>query len=114
VPSAIAADTRAVTAALNRYEQAFSAMDVDRARAVWPSVDAKALAKAFEQLEEQRFDLDDCDITVAGAQAEANCSGDARYVRKVGSKAMRVEPRRWHFKLRQANEEWIIDAVSSR
>jgi hypothetical protein len=114
VPPAIAADTRAVTAALNRYEQAFSAMDVDRARAVWPSVDAKALTKAFEQLEEQRFDLEDCDITVAGARAEANCSGDARYVRKVGSKAMRVEPRRWHFKLRQANEEWIIDAVSSR
>jgi len=114
VPPAIATDTRAVSAALNRYEQAFSAMDVARARAVWPSVDVKALTKAFEQLEEQRFDLDDCDITVAGAQAEANCSGDARYVRKVGSKAMRVEPRRWHFKLRQANEEWIIDAVSSR
>ena len=113
VPATVT-DTRAVTLALNRYERAFSAMDVAGARAVWPSVDVKALTKAFEQLEEQRFDLDKCDITVAGALAEANCSGDARYVRKVGSRAMRVEPRRWHFKLRQANEEWIIDAVNSR
>ena len=118
-PSAIpagglTAETRAVALALNRYQDAFSALDANAAHAVWPSVDVKALAKAFEQLEEQTFDLEGCDITVTGARAEADCAGNARYVRKVGNRTLRVEPRRWHFTLRQANDQWLIDAVNAR
>jgi hypothetical protein len=108
------ADTRAVAVVLNRYQQAFSAMDVGAAAEVWPSVDVKALAKAFDQLEEQRFDLQACNITVAGVRAEAECGGNARYIRKVGSRALRVEPRHWRFTLRQANDDWVIDAVDAR
>jgi len=81
---------------------------------VWPSVDARALAKAFDQLEEQTFELKGCNITVAGAQAEADCAGNARYIRKVGNKALRVEPRRWHFTLRQTNDQLIIAAVNAQ
>jgi Zn finger protein HypA/HybF involved in hydrogenase expression len=77
-------------------------------------VDVKALAKAFDQLEAQTFDLEGCDITVTGARAEADCAGNARYVRKVGNRALRVEPRRWRFALRQANGQWVIDAVDAR
>ena len=108
------ADTRAVAVVLNRYQQAFSAMDVGAAAEVWPSVDVKALAKAFDQLEEQRFDLQACNITVAGVRAEAECGGNARYIRKVGGRALRVEPRHWRFTLRQANDNWVIDAVDAR
>jgi hypothetical protein len=108
------ADSRAVAVVLNRYQQAFSAMDVGAAHAVWPSVDVKALAKAFDQLEEQTFDLVGCNITVAGIRAEADCGGNASYIRKVGNRAMRVEPRHWRFRLRQANDAWVIDAVDAR
>jgi hypothetical protein len=108
------AETRGVALALNRYEDAFSSLDANAAHAVWPSVDVRALAKAFEQLEEQTFDLEGCDITVAGTQADADCAGNARYVRKVGNRTLRVEPRRWHFKLRQMNDQWVIDAVDAR
>jgi hypothetical protein len=111
---ALPSETRAVALALNRYQNAFSALDANAAHAVWPSVDVKALARAFDQLETQTFDLEGCDITVSGARAEADCSGNARYVRKVGNKALRVEPRRWHFTLRQTNDQWIIDAVDAR
>jgi hypothetical protein len=110
----LTAEPRGVTVALNRYQEAFSALDVNAAHAVWPNVDVKALAKAFDQLEEQRFDLEGCNITVAGARAEANCGGNARYIRKIGSRALRVEPRRWHFKLRQTNDQWVIDTVDAR
>jgi len=110
----LTAETRAVALALNRYQDAFSALDVSAAHAVWPTVDVRALAKAFDQLEEQTFDLEGCNITVAGALAEADCAGNARYVRKVGNRALRVEPRRWHFKLRQTNDQWVIDAVNAR
>ena len=111
---ALTTETRAVAVALNRYQDAFSALDANAAHAVWPNVDAKALAKAFDQLEEQTFELEGCNITVTGARAEADCAGNARYVRKVGNKALRVEPRRWHFRLRQANDQWLIDAVDAR
>jgi hypothetical protein len=107
-------ETHAVALTLNRYQDAFSALDANAAHAVWPGVDVKALAKAFEQLETQTFDLQGCDITVSGARARADCSGNARYVRKVGSRTLRVEPRRWHFTLRHANDQWLIDAVDAR
>ena len=110
----LTAETRAVALALNRYQDAFNALDVGAVHAVWPSVDVRALAKAFDQLEAQTFELEGCNIAVAGAQAEADCAGNARYVRKVGNRALRVEPRRWHFKLRQNNDQWIIDAVDAR
>jgi len=100
--------------ALNRYQEAFSALDVNAAHAVWPNVDVKALARAFGQLEEQTFRLEGCNITVAGGRAQADCGGNARYIRKVGNKGSRVEPRRWHFNLRQTNDRWVIDAVDAR
>src|SRR5690349_9829865 len=71
---ALPVETRAVALTLNRYQDAFSALDVNAAHAVWPSVDVKALAKAFDQLEEQTFDLEGCDITVTGARAQADCA----------------------------------------
>jgi hypothetical protein len=107
-------DTRAVAMTLNRYQQAFSALDASAAHAVWPNVDVKALVKAFDQLEEQTFELEGCNISVAGARAEADCAGNARYIRKVGNRALRVEPRHWHFRLRQTGDQWIIDAVDAR
>jgi hypothetical protein len=103
-----------VALTLNRYQQAFSSLDASAAHAVWPSVDVRALAKAFDQLDEQTFELEGCNINVAGARAEADCAGNARYIRKVGNKALRVEPRRWHFRLRQNGEQWLIDGVDAR
>ena len=106
--------TRAITTVLNRYEQAFSALDANAAHAVWPTVDVKALGRAFGQLDEQTFALEGCNINVAGARAEAECAGNARYIRKVGNRALRVEPRHWHFRLRQLDDQWVIDAVDAR
>jgi len=112
--SALAPETRAIASVLNRYEQAFSALDANAAQAVWPSVDVKALGRAFDQLDEQTFALEGCNINVAGARAEAECAGNARYVRKVGKRALRVEPRHWHFMLRQLDDHWVIDTVDAR
>jgi hypothetical protein len=104
----------AVTLVLNGYQQAFSALDANAAQVVWPAVDVKALSRAFDQLEEQTFDLQKCEIGVSGSRAEASCSGTASYVRKVGRKAVRLEPRRWQFTLRQENGYWVIDTVQVR
>ena len=65
------------------------------ARAVWPTVDAKALGRAFDQLQQQTLEFDECAIAVTGARAVASCGGNARYVPKVGNKSPRTEARQW-------------------
>lgn len=111
---ALTPETRAVLSALDRYQQGFSALDANAVHDVWPSVDVKALDHAFAQLDEQTFDLQGCDVRVAGARAEASCTGTAIYVRKVGRKTAREEARRWTFTLRADSNQWVIDKVDVR
>ena len=96
---------------LSRYRDAFSVLDAGAAKAVWPTVDEKALGRAFDQLQQQTLEFDECAITVTGAGAVASCGGNARYVPKVGNKSPRTEAREWRFSLRKVNEEWLIEAV---
>jgi hypothetical protein len=113
-PPALAPETRAVLLTLYRYQEAFSTLDSNAAHAVWPSVDVKALDRAFEQLEQQTFNLQGCNVTVAGTRADASCTGSATYARKVGNRAVREEPRQWHFSLQQRAGQWLIDRVEAR
>jgi hypothetical protein len=107
-------ETRAVLSTLDRYQHAFSVLDAIAVQDVWPSVDVKALDRAFAQLDEQAIDLQGCDVRVSGARAEAACTGTATYVRKVGRKAAREEARRWMFTLREDGTQWVIDKVDVR
>ena len=107
-------DTRAVLGTLYRYQEAFSTLDSNAAQQVWPGVDVRALDRAFDQLDEQTFDLQSCDVDVLGERAEAVCTGTASYTRKVGKKAMRVEARRWRFALQRDGGEWLIRGVDVR
>ena len=107
-------EARAVLSTLDRYQHAFSVLDAIAVQDVWPSVDVKALDRAFAQLDEQTVDLQSCDVRVSGARAEAACTGTAIYVRKVGRKAARAEARRWTFTLREDSNQWVIDKVDVR
>ena len=99
---------------LHRYQEAFSALDSNAAHDVWPSVNVRALDRAFDQLDQQKFDLQGCNVTVTGDRAQAACNGTASYVRKVGSKSMRAEARQWRFTLQQRAGQWLIDRVDAR
>jgi hypothetical protein len=110
-PSVVRNDSDAVRAVLDRYQTAFSHLDASIAKAIWPSVDEKALGRAFGQLERQQVLLEGCDVKVVGERAAAACGGRASYVPRVGNKAARVESRRWAFTLRKTGESWIIEAV---
>ena len=107
-------DNSAIEATLGRYRLAFAELSSGAAATVWPTVDRKALDRAFNQLREQEFRFDSCDISVAGVTADAACVGQARYVPKFGSRTSRVESRRWGFRLRKAPDAaWVIERVSS-
>ena len=69
---------------LDATKRPYSGLSVPAARAVWPSVDQRALARAFDGLASQRVALGKCDVVVTGASARATCSGSAEWTPKVG------------------------------
>jgi hypothetical protein len=99
---------------LNRYRDAFNALDPAAAKAVWPSADTKGLGKAFDRLQEQQMVLDRCNISVIGARAVASCEGTLRYVPSVGSRSSRVQRGRWDFTLHEVGDDWTIETVKAR
>jgi hypothetical protein len=104
----------AVQRVLNRYRDAFNALDPAAAKAVWPSADTKGLGKAFDRLQEQQMVLDRCNISVIGARAVASCEGTLRYVPSVGSRSARVQRGRWDFTLHEVGDDWTIETVKAR
>lgn len=118
VPAATAESTIAqefrIAEVLRRYARAYSALDARAAREIWPTVDERALARAFESLASQTVSLKDCEINVDGTTADASCGGYASYVAKVGSGEPRTQPRAWRFELRRDGDEWKIATVDTR
>jgi len=110
-PSKREVDTHAIEAVLGRYRNGFNSLSASSVSAVWPTVDEKNLAKAFERIEDQHVSFDSCEIDIGGVAAQANCRGTARYVPRVGSRTPRDEARRWTFNLRRASDGWVIDRV---
>jgi hypothetical protein len=114
-PAASAANSRnAVTAVLQRYAAAFSSLDARAAKAVWPGVNEGALTRAFSSLQEQQFDLGDCQIWITGPSAVASCAGRASYTPRIGNKKPRSEAREWTFYLQQEGQQWSIGTVKTR
>ena len=106
-------DRVAVRAALSRYESAYNRLDVDAVRTVWPSLDQRALARAFDNLSAQRVALQNCNVDVDGTIARASCSGNASWTPKVGG-GQRSAARNWTFDLRESNGAWRITQVRAR
>jgi hypothetical protein len=114
VPSQQASQQQ-IYAALKEYERAYAQLDAKAVRAVWPSVDARALEKAFHDLKSQTLVFDRCEIDVArGSEAIAACRGRATYETRAGQQASRSEPREWTFTLQKSDEAWRIVSASAR
>jgi hypothetical protein len=111
---ALRANNERVAQVLNRYVRAYGNLDPRAARAVWPSVDERALSRAFASLESQDVSFDNCDIDVKGDTASASCRGRASYVGKVGNKQPRTEAREWNFELTRQGDDWKIAKADVR
>jgi hypothetical protein len=99
---------------LMRYESAYSSLDAAAAREIWPSVDQRALARAFDGLAAQDVSLGRCNVQVNGGTARADCSGTARWTPKVGGGAPRQQARQWSFELKNVDENWRIVSAQIR
>ena len=100
--------------ALHRYRRAYTSLDAAAARSVWPSVDQRALERAFGSLKSQSLAFNDCTMSVWGTEALAACDGQATYVPRVGSQRPRTESHQWRFQLRKMDESWMIVRAEAR
>ena len=103
----------AIRATLGRYETAYSELDVTAVQAVWPALDQRALARAFDSLVSQQVSLENCSVEIDGGTARANCSGTAAWTPKVGG-GLRTATRKWVFDLSQSEGAWHIVRVEAR
>jgi hypothetical protein len=107
------ADEQSVRVALSRYESAYTRLDAAAAASVFPGINQRALATAFEGLSAQTISLGRCDVRVTGATAQAYCEGRARWTPKVGG-GMKTAERVWRFNLRSTNGSWVITQATAR
>ncbi len=106
-------DETAVRETLQSYADAYEQLDVDRTAAVWPTVDRRALTRAFDTLKSQGMAFDNCSVAVTGDEANAQCRGTIRVVRKVGSAVPLESEQEWSFRMRRLGTDWKIEEVSA-
>jgi hypothetical protein len=106
-------DEADIRSTLTRFRTAYSQLDAGAARDVWPSVDRRALERAFQSLKSQELRFDQCSLTVTGARAQAACKGRAIYVPRIGDQSPRFSSREWTFELQKAAERWTIASARS-
>jgi hypothetical protein len=108
-----ARDADAVRRVLDEYVDAYRSLDVAAAAAVWPSVDRRALSRAFSTLKSQDVEFERCEVKAAVADAEVRCRGRLRFVRKVGSPTPRIEPQEWVFRMQKFGTVWKIEQITA-
>jgi len=106
-------DEAGIQTTLTRFRTAYSKLDASAARDVWPTVDARALERAFQSLKSQDLRFESCKMTVTGARAQAVCKGRTAYVPRIGDQSPRYTSREWNFELRKADERWTIASARS-
>jgi CheY-like chemotaxis protein len=108
------ADERGIYQVLRQYQNAYERLDANAARAVWPSLNTRALARAFGGLKEQSLEFSDCRVAMAPREATAICGGRATYVPRVGQRTVRTAPREWTFQLQKVDRDWHIAKAEVR
>jgi hypothetical protein len=103
-----------IAEALKHLQIAYERRDATLAKEVWPTVDERALARAFDGLRSQSVTFDRCQLNVSGAAGEVECRGVTRYVPRVGGQYQRVESRQWRFRVEKAADSWLITSAAAR
>jgi hypothetical protein len=107
-------DADRIRSTLAGFRAAYSKLSAKDASAVWPTVDVRALTRAFDSLKSQEISFDQCDMVVNGTDASAACRGRTTYVPRVGTQAPRTSEREWNFRLKKIDEQWTIASASFR
>jgi len=111
---ALTVSLAAIDDVLTRYREAFNSLDARAAKAVWPSVNERSLARAFAQIRTQDLTFADCQTSLeTETAARVTCRGSVRYLPRLGPQTDRLELRRWTFRLVRVGTDWRIRGVES-
>jgi hypothetical protein len=99
---------------LQKYEDAYDHRDVRSAAVLWPSLDTRALTRAFAGLDRQDVSFDRCDIDAGAERGSAVCEGTVRYVTSVGRGVEKEARVIWTFDLTRSGQDWRITRLSAR
>jgi hypothetical protein len=116
LPVAPRREEESILLVLHEYETAVGRKDPVAAKAVWPALDDRALARAFNDLQSHSLALEDCGVTVANsnAAARARCQGVATYLPKVGRRKPINASHEWTFNLSKTGGDWQIESAAIR
>jgi hypothetical protein len=116
LPVAPRQEEESILQVLHEYETAVGRKDPVAAKAVWPALDDRALARAFNDLQSHSLALEDCGVTVANsnAAARARCQGVATYLPKVGRRKPISASHEWTFNLAKSGGDWQIESAKIR
>lgn len=114
VPAAPSTNSVVVQAILARYANAYERLDAGSVKEIWPTVDERALARAFGDLQAQSITFEACDLTIGDTRATASCRGSATYVTGVGKRSNVTQKRQWTFLLERSPERWAIQEIQVR
>jgi hypothetical protein len=104
----------ALAGVLGRYEQAYDNLDAGAAASIWPSVDVRALTRAFARLNSQDLQLGDCTFAVSENDATAQCAGVLHYARRIGDTKPKTERHVWTIEFVRAGAAWQILRVTAQ
>ena len=112
VPPATNDDDR-IRSALTAYAEAFSRLDVEGARRVYPQASADALRKAFQSLARQTLTIVPTDIARTGSAAEV--TANVRQLVQAKAGAPQTSTRTNIFSMqRNSDGTWIITQIRVR
>jgi hypothetical protein len=103
-----------MAATLKRLQLGYARRDAALVKQVWPSVDVRALERAFDGLQSQSVTFEQCETRVTTPTGEMQCRGVTTYVPRIGGQYRRTESRQWRFRMEKQGENWIIDSVTAR
>ena len=110
---AVPRDEEKIRAVLDQYAAAYSRLDASAASAIFPGIDQRALARAFDGLASQNVSLGTCDVRAVSESAIVDCAGSSTWTPKIGG-GTRTESRRWQFRMRNESGDWRIVAAKVR
>jgi hypothetical protein len=108
------AESASLASIVRSYERAYDRLDAAAAAALWPSVDERALARAFARLQTQDLEFDNCTFAVSDNEATAQCAGQLQYSRRIGDPSLKRERHVWTIEFVRTGESWHIVRITAR
>lgn len=107
-PTTAGDDERAVRATVQAYTSAYTGLNADAVKALFPSVNDGALRRAFRSLRSQRVELRSMSVAIAGDGASVSGTWVSSAVGQVGDSTPQRDERPVIFTLAKRNGSWVI------